>query len=134
LIWKKDSFKDVRIDKDYNISIIDNRGMESVGTLSAGERQVLALSFMSSLNIVSGFDAPIIIDTPLARITGEPRENIARSLPNYLMRRQVILLVTEDEYTKVVREKIKKAVGKEYLIKFRETKEGGEAEVVAFEC
>ena len=133
LIWKKDSFKDVKINRDYNISVVDNRGMEAVGTLSAGERQVLALAFMSALNKVSGFDVPIIIDTPLARIAGEPRENIARNLPYYLMGKQVLLLVTEDEYTKNVREKIRKAVGKEYLIKFRETEEGGEAEVVAYE-
>ena len=133
LIWKKGSFTDVKIDKDYNISVIDNRGMESVGTLSAGERQVLALSFMSALNIVSGFDVPIIIDTPLARIAGEPRENIARNLPAYLKDKQVLLLVTEDEYTNEVRKKIKKAVGKEYLINFKETEEGGEAEVIAYE-
>lgn len=133
LIWKKASYRDVKIDKDYNISVIDNRGMESVGTLSAGERQVLALSFVAALNIVSGFDAPIIIDTPLARIAGEPRENIASNLPAYLKGKQVILLVTEDEYTNEVRRKLKKAVEKEYLINFMEKEDGGEAGVVTYE-
>ncbi len=133
LIWKKKSFKDVKIDPEYNISVIDIHNRESIGTLSAGERQVLALSFMSALNIVSGFDSPIIIDTPLGRISTEPRENIAENLPEYLKNKQVLLLVTEEEYSKNVRLKMKKAIGKEYKINFIESSNGNEAKVVAYD-
>lgn len=133
LIWKKESYRDVKIDENYNISIIHESGMEALGSLSAGERQVLALSFMAALNSVSGFDSPIIVDTPLGRLSKEPKNNIARNLPNYLEGKQVILLVTEEEYTSEVRERLHEKVGKEYRIHFREREEGSEAEVIPYE-
>jgi hypothetical protein len=77
LIWKKDTYKGVVIDDDYNISVPHVTGREALGSLSAGERQVCALAFMAALNSVSGFKVPIIIDTPLARISSTPRKNIA---------------------------------------------------------
>jgi len=132
LIWKEENYKDVIIDQNYNISVLDQNGMEAIGTLSAGERQVLALSFMAALNTVSGFDAPIIIDTPLGRISKEPKLNIADKLPNYLQGKQVSLLVTEEEYTDEVRKKLKPKVGKEYQIKFQETRDGNQAEVIQY--
>lgn len=132
LIWKKETYKDVQINGEYIISIVDQYGMEGIGTLSAGERQVLALSFIAALNSVSGFDAPIIIDTPLGRISKEPKKNIAHNLSNYLKGKQVTLLVTEEEYTPEVREKLSKRVGKEYIINFKETKEGAEAEAIPY--
>jgi len=46
--------------------------------------------------------------------------NIARNLPNYLKDKQVILLVTEEEYTPEIREKLAKRVSEEYLIEFHE--------------
>jgi len=133
LIWKKETYSNVLIDDKYNISIINNDGFEALDSLSSGERQVLALSFMAALNDVSGFQAPIIIDTPLGRISQEPRLNIADSLPSYLKNRQVTILATEEEYTKEVRERLLPSVGKEYKIDFHDM--GGESisEVVDYE-
>jgi len=133
LIWKKREYKDVKIDKDYNISVLHQSGIEGIGTMSAGERQALALSFMAALNSVSGFDVPIIIDTPLGRLSKKPKNNIARNLPNYLRGKQVTLLVTDEEYTPEVREKILDRLCKEYRIEFRESLKGNEAKVVSYE-
>lgn len=129
LIWKKDTYKGVMIDDNYNISVPHVTGREALGSLSAGERQVCALAFMAALNSVSGFKVPIIIDTPLARISSTPRKNIAENLPNYLRGTQVTLLVTEEEYTKEVKEALSKKVGKTYVINFQEKGEGKMAEV-----
>ena len=134
LIWKRENFKNVQISEDYDISVLDQNGVEAIGTLSDGERQVLALSFIAALNIISGFDAPIMIDTPLGRISKEPKANIAAKLPNYLKGKQLTLLVTEEEYTEEVREKIREFVGKEYNIDFGETETGNEAEVIEYEA
>lgn len=133
LIWKKDDFKTIKINENYEISVQDKAGREAIGTLSAGERQVLALSFMAALNIVSGFDAPLVIDTPLGRISREPKLNIAEKLPSYLKGKQLTLLVTEEEYTPEFRKRIQKHVGKEYKIKFEERPIGNKAEVVAYD-
>jgi len=130
LIWKKDTYGGVAIDENYNVSVTHQSGREALGTLSAGERQVLALSFVAALNSVSGFDVPIVIDTPLARISGEPRRNIALRLPRYLHGKQVVLMVTEEEYTEQVRDALGPSIGKEWLISYRELRSGAEAEVL----
>jgi len=130
LIWKKGTYNGVVIDDDYNISVPHVSGREGLGTLSAGERQVCALSFMAALNSVSGFDVPIIIDTPLARISNEPTRSIAENLPNYLPNKQVSLLVTDKEYTPEVKETLSKVVGKTYIINFIEKDYGGLSELV----
>lgn len=132
LIWKKETYSDVCIDQDYTISVVHESGWEGVGTLSAGERQVLALSFMAALNSVSGFDAPIIIDTPLGRLSRDPKNSIAQNLPKYLKGKQVVLLVTEEEYSPEVRERLYDKVGKEYRIYFKEAQEGSEAKVISY--
>jgi DNA sulfur modification protein DndD len=128
LIWKKDTYEDIRIDDDYTVSVKSVLGSESLGSLSAGERQVLALSFIAALREISGFDAPLIIDTALGRISGEPKDNIAECLPRYLSGTQVTLLLTDQEYTPSVREKLAKKVGLEYELVFSD----GETKVREF--
>lgn len=129
LIWKEETYSSVEIDDNYNISLLDNHDRNSLNTLSAGETQTLALSFMASLNTVSGFYAPIIIDTPIGRISPNIKRNIAENLPSYMGDRQLILLVTGAEYTDEFREEIKDDVSQEYEIEFSEDQYGSEAEV-----
>ena len=132
LIWDKEIYQDVRIDEDYNISVIHQSGMKAIGSLGAAARQALALAFMAALNDISGFDVPIIIDTPLGRISGKPRKNIANNLPNYLEGKQVTLLATDQEYTSEVRERLSKRVAKEYEIEVKATKAGGISRVIPY--
>ncbi|KXB08208.1 hypothetical protein AKJ58_00640 [candidate division MSBL1 archaeon SCGC-AAA385D11] len=132
LIWNPETFKKIAIDGEYNVSVVHKSGYEAMGTLSAGQRQVLALSFMASLNKCSGFDVPIFIDTPLGRISGRPRDNIATNLPNYLEGKQVILLMTDTEYTPRVRERLSSRIGKECKIECTKGEEGSIAEVVPY--
>jgi len=133
LMWKKRTYTDVVIDKEYNISVKDQSGMEAIGTLSAGERQVLALSFMAALNIISGFNSPIVIDTPLARLSKSVKENLADNLSGFFRDKQVCLLVTDEEYSSQVRKKLLSGVGREYKIQFMEGTSGSEARVINYE-
>jgi len=123
MIWKKEAFSNVMIEDlgaQYKISLKNEYGKESLGRISAGERQVLALAFTAALYHVSGYDVPVIIDTPLGRISDEPSENIAESLPNYLSDTQVVMLMTDKEYSQAVRKKLLPHVGKEYKIVYDE--------------
>lgn len=122
LIWKKETYEDIKIDDNYNVSVINRLGFECLGTLSAGERQVLALSFLAALREVSGFDASIVIDTPLGRISKEPKENIAELLPGFLKEAQVTMFMTDEEYTPKVRQKLARRIGKEYKLDYNERK------------
>src|SRR5208283_4351895 len=132
LIWKRENYSDISIDGDYNVTVEHQSGQEALGTLSMGERQVLALSFVAALNRVSGFDMPLVIDSPLGKISPEPKLNIAQNFPSYLKGKQVVLLVTESEYTDDVRDALHKSVGKEWRIGYREGPGGAEAKVASY--
>ena len=130
LMWK-DNFESVYINKSYNVTLKDITG-ESVspGILSAGEKLVLALSFVAALNTISGFELPFIIDTPMGRLDQEMKTNISKTLPKYVKGNQVALLVTGEEYTDKFREGIIGNVGKEYVIEVNETKNGTESKII----
>lgn len=102
LAWKRDTFRAVEIEPDYSINLIHSMGYECLGSVSAGERELLALSFTLALHDVSGFDSPILIDTPLARISGKHRENFGKVLARVSRDKQAILLLTPAEYSKDV--------------------------------
>jgi len=102
MVWKKETFRSVEIDLNYHIKLIHSLGFECLGTVSAGERALLALAFTLSLHEVSGFDSPILIDTPVARISGKNRENFGKIFSSVSDKKQTILLFTPDEYTKSI--------------------------------
>ena len=137
-LWKKDTYDDVIIDENYQITAHHVDGYNVRTGLSKGEKLVLALSFMAALRKITGFGFPLLIDTPLGRVSGEPRYNIASELPVFLKNNQVTLLVTDSEYQAEIqdddnnqvfppiRDTIEKYVGVEYDIKFA----AGESKVV----
>ena len=129
-MWK-DNFKSISITKSYNVLLKDVTG-ETVtpGILSAGEKLVLALSFVAALNTISGFELPFIIDTPMGRLDQEMKTNISKTLPEYVKGNQVALLVTGEEYTDSFREGIIDNVGKEYMIEVNETDIGTESKII----
>lgn len=130
LNWKK-AFVDVMIDDDYNVKVQRKSGRYSDASgLSAGEKLALAMAFMAALNRISGFNLPIIIDTPMGILDKEIKLNIAEVLPNYLKDKQISLLVTGEEYSPEFRSRLIDRVGKEYYIKVTETDEGNRSEVV----
>lgn len=108
LVWKKNTFKDLKIDDQYNLSLIHRLGYDFLGSVSAAERELLALSFTLALHKVSGFDAPIIIDTPVSRVSDINRENFTEVLVDVSKNKQVILLFTPDEYSENVQNIINK--------------------------
>lgn len=99
LLWKKSTFKDINIDGKYNINVIHEMGYKCLGTLGAAERELLMLSFTLALHQVSGFDSPILIDTPVARVSDEHRENLSKVFAKIGKHKQLILLFTPAEYS-----------------------------------
>lgn len=93
-----DQFHEVKIDpSNFHLSISDVDG-EEVRRLSAGEREILALSMLWALGKISRRALPIVIDTPLGRLDRRHRDNIVESfLPNAAD--QVIVLATDEEIT-----------------------------------
>ncbi len=120
LVWKEDEFN-LQLNDDYSIEIYQETSTENLlGSLSAGERQVLALSFMAAIAQISGFEAPTVIDTPLGRISSEPRQRIAQNLPNYLEDTQITFLMTDEEYRDEVEKSLDQYVANEYHLDYHD--------------
>lgn len=129
IIWKKYSFQDVSINDNYQLSVKHKYGYESLGNLSAGESLFLAISFISALKKIAGIKMPLILDSPLGKIDGEPRVLCAQHLPPYSQETgiQITMLLTGTEYDSIpnddkdielksFREILLPYVGKEYKI------------------
>lgn len=130
LMWKN-NFEEVLINSNYDVSLKNVFGdIVSIGRLSAGEKLVLALSFVSALNNISGFDLPIIIDTPTGRLGTAMKNNVAETLPKYMVNKQVTLLVTDEEYNDNFRDRILNNVGAEYKIDYHKADDGEESRIV----
>ena len=131
IIWKEEEFVDIRLDEDYGVFIKNRTGKEErPGDLSDGEKLCLGLCFMSALHNISGFDLPIVMDTPLGNLDVDLRHNIAKFLPEFVQGKQIILLVTGTEYTDDFRETLSDHIANEYTIKWSNSEEGKESEVV----
>ncbi|AZV56429.1 hypothetical protein [Clostridium sp. AWRP] len=102
LEWKKESFSHIELDEMYNLELFDNDEFPSIGTCSAGERALLALSFTLALQKVSGYDSMLFIDTPVGRIDEDNRANFAQVLKNVSMNKQIIITFTNSEYSKEI--------------------------------
>ena len=90
--------KDITIDdKTYEVRITDRNGHEiRKSALSAGEKEVFAVSLLWGLAQTSEIKLPIIIDTPLSRLDSTHRDNIVNNyFPN--AGEQVIILSTDTE-------------------------------------
>ena len=80
-----------------DVTIIDVDGNELLkNQLSAGEQQMFAIYIVWALALTSGYKAPVIIDTPMARLDSSHRANfITKYLP--AASSQVMVLSTDEE-------------------------------------
>lgn len=98
LMQKQALIQGIEIDPNMlDIHLIDYKGKELKKTqLSAGEKQLFAISIIWGLAQSSGYDMPVIVDTPLGRLDSDHRTNfVERYLPN--AGQQVIVLSTDEE-------------------------------------
>lgn len=121
LHWKEEHFH-IELTDEYQINVSSPSGDKGLGSFSAGEQQILALSFMASMSQISGFSAPVVIDTPLGRISSDPKHRIARNIPDYLTGKQVTFLMTDEEYTQEVSAFLGDSVANEYKLDYASEK------------
>lgn len=107
LIWKKDAFSRIEIGEDYTFKLFDKYQNQTLGSCSAAERALLALSFTLALQDVSGHSSLLYIDTPIGRVDTENRENFVKNLLEVYRNKQVILTFTPTEYDMTVSDILK---------------------------
>ena len=118
LSYDKNWIKQVQINDKFEIKLLNYLEREmSVNALSAGQRQILATALIQALGSVSQVKSFICIDTPLARIDLENREQI---ITKYYPKasKQVIILATNSEIdpSKSEYRFMKDFISKEYTI------------------
>lgn len=100
LTEKASLVKHIHIDpKTLDISMQKEDGTElKKSQLSAGEQQMFAISIVWALALTSGYKAPVVIDTPMARLDSAHRTSFVKEyLP--AASSQVIVLSTDEEIT-----------------------------------
>ena len=116
LTLKDSQFQEVQLGEDYHLEVIDRWGFPARSELSAGERQVLSLAFITGMSKVTGEEAPLVMDTPFGRLSSDHREAITQRIPE--ITDQLVILVTDEELHSQARENLVPRIGAEYLLEF----------------
>lgn len=122
LLCRKDLLvREVKMDpKHHTVTLYsDNRVELPKSSLSAGERQLYAMSLLWALRSVSGRMLPIIIDTPMGRLDSDHRRTLLTEFfPNAA--HQIILLSTDTEITAEAYELLKPATSHAFMLEYDE--------------
>jgi DNA sulfur modification protein DndD len=124
LVRKKSLVSLIRIDsRSFEIELRDSEwNLVRPDRLSAGERQVLAVSLLWGLAKASRRPLPAVIDTPLGRLDSSHRRHLVeRYFPH--ASHQVLLLSTDEEIKGEYLEAIRPFVGHSYLLEFDEAQQ-----------
>lgn len=116
LAWKQDHFQGINIDSDFRLEVMDRWNMTTRQELSAGERQILSLSFICGMAQVSGEEAPLVMDTPFGRLSGNHLAAVAENLPT--LTPQLVLFVTDREWDASSQQGLGPRTGRQYKLDF----------------
>ena len=82
MIWKENTFGSISIDDQYNVEVYNMQGHIMTNSTGATEAMALAYAFTLSVHQVSGKNCPLVIDSPLGRVSDENRVRMAKALLN----------------------------------------------------
>jgi len=125
LIRKDDYVRHILIDENYDITLFepDGNGIPKK-LLSAGEKEIFAVSLLWGLTLTSGRQLPFIIDTPLGRLDSDHRGNLVMDFFQHAGE-QMIIFSTDTEIDKkffrVLQPHIARAYHLDYSKKERHT-------------
>jgi DNA sulfur modification protein DndD len=106
----------------FDVELLNEQGINiDRSSLSAGEKQIYALSILDALAKSSGRELPVIIDTPLGRLDSNHRDTLVENyLPN--ASHQTIILSTDTEvHEQYFKENLKPSISHSYRIEFEES-------------
>ena len=125
LIRKDDYVRNILIDDKYNITLFDPDGHAiPKDLLSAGEKEIFAVSLLWGLTLTSGRQLPFIIDTPLGRLDSEHRGNLVMDFFQHAGDQMIIFSTDTEidkEYFRVLQPHIARAYHLDYSKKDRVT-------------
>jgi DNA sulfur modification protein DndD len=132
----------IRIDRNYKVTVIDDQGNNAA--LSDGEKLLFGLAFTGSIAefardrqhedvdiLLSGTDAPLVIDSPFGDLDTTYRRAVASFLPK--MAPQVILLVSSSQAESGVLSELQGKVGEQYVLRRFEQDQAGDRNIERIE-
>lgn len=119
LLRKRNLIANVLVDPEtYRVSIKDGKGQElPMDRLSAGERQLLAISVLSALIKERKGRFPVVVDTPLARLDQQHRASLIKRF-FATVSHQVVVLSTDQEVDGVAYQTLLPFTNAEYSLDF----------------
>lgn len=116
LMTSHTQIRHIRVNDDFSLHYLDGQDQSvGMGNLSAGMKQLVAQALLWGLKDISGKEAPVVVDTPLARIDRKHQENLlARYYPK--AGQQVIVLPTDSELDREKYALLKPHVYREYRL------------------
>ncbi|EIC13225.1 AAA family ATPase [Kingella kingae] len=113
----------IEVQAGGQLGLYGGNGEKIQAALSAGQMQILIMSLVSALAQVARYHAPMVIDTPLARLDAGHRQGLFNHWT--CLPQQVILLSQDTEITTEVRQELAKHICSTYLVRAKSLPTGG---------
>ena len=128
----------VQIDANYRLKVLNENGNEAAK--STGENQMLGLAFTGAIAafakerkaeesdiLLSGTEAPLVVDSPFGHLDPLYRKGVANFLPE--LASQVVLLVSTSQASKEVLDELDERIGMQYILtRYNKTSQGSKEE------
>ena len=99
--------------EDYSLRVVTRAGnLIEPERLSAGEKEVLAFSFIAGLNLASENPAPLVMDTPFGHLDVQHRNGLLNALPS--LPNQVLLLATDRDLPEDEQKRLERNIAGEF--------------------
>lgn len=99
----KQTLSKIIVEDDYSLQIVDHWGKHFLANISAGQRQIMSIAFITALAQEAAgdqkFEMPLFMDTPFGRLSNSHRKTLIQNLPQLCS--QWILLATDTEYRNI---------------------------------
>jgi len=122
----RENLRSIIVNEDYSLQVLDRYKKPFLANISAGQRQIMSISFIAALARIaakgSKIEIPLFMDTPFGRLSYEHRQNLINQVPSFAS--QWILLATDTEFSRQEAQLLKDSGkwGKFFIL--RSTKDG----------
>lgn len=96
----RENLRTIIVNEDYSLQVLDRYKKPFLANISAGQRQIMSISFIAALARIAArgtkIEIPLFMDTPFGRLSYEHRQNLINQVPTFAS--QWILLATDTEF------------------------------------
>jgi len=94
------NLRTIVVNDDYSLQVLDRYKKPFLANISAGQRQIMSISFIAALARTAArgnkIEIPLFMDSPFGRLSYEHRQNLINQVPTFAS--QWILLATDTEF------------------------------------